>query len=361
MKFSFTNNTGGKYSSEQIYFVIIGKNSTGQFCHVDKDGNLVPCNDSDNDAPGHLTKNEQNWCNYLHTVSELPEIQVPKIDSGRAYISLGSPTYLKIVNNGYGFVGPNPANPSDPNTDVYFDWLEFTIDDAGFHGNTTQVDQFGFPMTIELIASDGFSKKLGITESRSALFSNYMASVPTEFQSLVQEPYRIVAPFKSGFARGQNYEKYFDSYISEMWQYYGSNELVFTTHEGTFTGKVENNVFTFTKDGDLNTKYTIDYPTSSEVFECAGVFANAKGNATEKVIQAQVSAMLNRHILGSAASRCNPEEYYKNAPANYYAQFWHLHSIDNKAYGFPFDDVCEQSTLIEHHNPEELKVAISWD
>jgi hypothetical protein len=359
MKFSFTNNTGGKYSSEQIYFVIIGKNSTGQFCHVDKDGNLVPCNDSDNDAPGHLTKNGQNWCNYLHTLNEVLEIQVPKIDSGRAYISLGSPTYLKIVNNGSGFVGPNPANPSDPNADVYFDWLEFTIDDAGFHGNTTQVDQFGFPMTIELRASDGFSKKLGITESRSGLFSDYMASVPTEFQSLVQQPYRIVAPFKGSFARGQNYEKYFDSYIAEMWQYYGSNELVFTTHEGTFTGKVENNVFTFTKDGDLNTKYTIGYPNSSEVFECSGVFA--QGNATEKVIQAQVSAMLNRHILGSAANRCNPGEFYKNPPANYYAQFWHLHSIDNKAYGFPFDDVCEQSTLIEHPNPQELKVTISWD
>lgn len=33
----------------------------------------------------------------------------------------------------------------------------------------------------------------------------------------------------------------------------------------------------------------------------------------------------------------------------------------NKAYGFPFDDVCEQSTLIEDPNPDELKVTISWD
>ncbi|MEG4960462.1 MULTISPECIES: glycoside hydrolase family 64 protein [unclassified Microcoleus] len=359
MKFSFTNNTGGKYSSDQIYFVIIGKNSTGQFCHVDKDGNLVPCNDSDNDAPGHLTKHQQNWCNYLHTVSEVPEIQVPKIDSGRAYISLGSPVYLKIVNNGYGFVGPNPANSSDPNVDVYFDWLEFTLDDAGFHGNTTQVDQFGFPMTIELTAPDGVSQKRGITESRSALFNDYMTSVPIEFQALAETAYRIIAPFKGDFGSGKKYETYFDSYIAEMWQYYSSNELVFRTHEGTFTSKVENNIFAFTKDGDVNTMYTIDYPTSSQVFECAGVFA--KGDATAKVIQSQVSAMLNRHILGNPENRYTPEKYYQNAPANYYAEFWHRHSIDNKAYGFPFDDVCEQSTLIEEQNPEELKVAISWN
>ena len=359
MKFSFTNNTKGQYSSEQIYFVILGKTSTGQFGHVDKNGNLIPCKESDNDAPGHLTKNGQNWCNYLHKLSELPEIQVPEINSGRAYIGLGSPVYLKIVNNGNGFVGPNTANPSDPNADVYFDWLEFTIDNAGFHGNTTQVDQFGFPMTIELIGTDGVSKKLGITESRSILFSEYKKSVPSEFQSLVQEPYRILAPFKGSFARGQQYEKYFDGYIAEMWQYYTSNPLVFSTHEGTFTGKVEDNVFTFTKEGDVNTKYKIHYPTSWEVFECAGVFA--QGNGTEKVIQSQVSAMFNRHVLGSPENRCNPQEYYKNAPANYYAQFWHLNSIDNKAYGFPFDDVCDQSTLLEHRDPKELKVTISWD
>ena len=124
MKFSFTNNTNQQYSSEQIFFAIIGRNTSGQFCHIDKNGNLIPCNDSDNDAPGHLTKNGQNWCNYSYTVNEISEIEVPPMNSGRAYISLGSPMYFKIVNNGAGFVGPNPANPSDPNADVYFDWLE---------------------------------------------------------------------------------------------------------------------------------------------------------------------------------------------------------------------------------------------
>ncbi|HEY9807806.1 MAG TPA: beta-1,3-glucanase family protein [Halomicronema sp.] len=123
--------------------------------------------------------------------------------------------------------------------------------------------------------------------------------------------------------------------------------------------KLENNIFVFRKDGDLNMKYTIGYPTSAEVFDCAGVFA--KSDATEKVIQSQVSTMLNMHILGSPENRCNPEVYYKDAPANYYAQFWHFHSIDKKVYGFPFDDVCDKSTFLQHHNPEELKVVISWD
>jgi hypothetical protein len=144
-----------------------------------------------------------------------------------------------------------------------------------------------------------------------------------------------------------------------MWQYYTSNQLQLTTQEGRFIGRVENNIFTFTRADSPDAKYTINYPKSWEVFECSGVFAT--GDAIQKVIQAQISAMFNRHMLENPANNCKPEEFYKNSPANYYAQFWHLHSIDNKAYGFPFDDVCEHSTLIEHPNPQELKVIISWD
>ena len=358
MKFSFINNTKQQYPSERIYFAIIGNNPSGQTCHLDKSGRLIPCSDRDNDAPGHLTKNGQNWCNYSYTVNEVSQIEVPPIISGRAYISLGSPIYLRVVNNGQGIVQPNTANPSDPNVDVYFDWLEFTIDNSGFHGNTTQVDQFGFPMVIELIGSDG-AKKVGITESRSALFSEYAKRVPVEFKSLVQAPYRIVSPFKGGFANGGNYATYFDGYIRDMWQHYRSNQLQLTIPQGKFIGKVENNIFTFTKADSPGAKYTIGYPKSWEVFECSGVFTT--GDVIQKVIQAQISAMFNRHMLENPANKCQRIEFYKTGPANYYAQFWHLHSIDNKAYGFPFDDVCDRSTLIEHPNPQELKVTISWD
>ena len=358
MKFSFVNNTNQKYSSDQIYFAITGKNTSGQFCHVDKSGNLISCNDSDNDAPGHLTKNGQNWCNYLYTLNEISEIEVPPMYWGRAYISLGSPMYLRVVNNGQDLVSPDPANPSNPNVDVYFDFVEFTIDNTGCYVNTTQVDQFGFPMVIELIASDG-SKKVGITESRSALFSEYVKTVPVEFQSLVQEPYRIVSPFRGGFVDGGNYATYFDGYIRNMWQYYTSNQLQLTIPQGTFIGKVENNIFTFTKTDSPDAKYTIGYPTSWDVFRCNGVFTT--GDAIQQLIQARISAMFNRHMLENPANHCKPEEFYKNSPANYYAQFWHLHSINSKSYGFPVDDVCEQSSLIAHQNPEELKVTISWD
>ncbi|MEH1836762.1 MAG: glycoside hydrolase family 64 protein [Nostoc sp.] len=372
MKFSFIDETNQSFINNtnqkgEIYFAIIGNNPSGQTCHLDKNGTLIPCDVSDNDAEGHLTKNGQNWCNYFYTIKEVDEIEVPHIISGRAYISLGSPMYLKI-SHANTFIQPDTANPSDPNVDVYFDWLEFTIDDRGFHGNTTQVDQFGFPMVIELIATDGHPQEAGILKDRkrSDLFNKYTETVPAEFQSLVQKPhdekkapFRIIAPFKGSFANGGNNATYFDDYIGRMWRYYTANQLKLSIQEGTFIGKVENNIFTFTKADSPDTKYTINYPKSWEVFECSGVFAT--GEAIQKAIQAQISTMFNRHILEHPEKKCEPTEYYKEAPANYYAEFWHLHSINNKAYGFPFDDVCNQSTLLEHTVPQELKVTIRWD
>lgn len=357
MKFSFTNNTHQKFHSDQIHFVITGKNASNQTCHLKKNGDLIPCDVSDNNKPGHLTKDGQSYANYLHTIKEVPEIKVPHVSSGRVYISLGSPIYLKIADDNT-IVQPDTGNLSDPNRHVYFDWLEFTFDDAGFHGNTTQVDQFGFPMVMKLIAPNG-SKQVGITQSRSALFDKFANTVPAEFQSLVQKPYRIISPFHGDFGKDGSHAKYFADYIHDVWQHYKTNKLELKMPQGTFIGKVEDNVFTFTKTDSPHTKYTIHHPTSPAVFSCDGVFK--EGDEIQKAIKAQVAAMFNRHIVKNPAHKCNPSEFYKKAPANFYAQFWHHHSIDNKAYGFAFDDVCEQSTLIEHIKPQELEVTINWD
>ncbi|MEH2073235.1 MAG: hypothetical protein V7K57_02240, partial [Nostoc sp.] len=66
MKFSFTNNTNHKFPSDRINFVITGQNASNQTCHINKNGDLIQCHLSDNNAPGHLTKKGQNYCNYLH-------------------------------------------------------------------------------------------------------------------------------------------------------------------------------------------------------------------------------------------------------------------------------------------------------
>ena len=52
--------------------------------------------------------------------------------------------------------------------------------------------------------------------------------------------------------------------------------------------------------------------------------------------------------------------FYTQAPADYYAKFWHERGINGKAYGFPYDDVGGYSSYISHQNPQYLEVAIGW-
>ncbi|GIM96200.1 hypothetical protein Ato02nite_079930 [Paractinoplanes toevensis] len=52
--------------------------------------------------------------------------------------------------------------------------------------------------------------------------------------------------------------------------------------------------------------------------------------------------------------------FYRAAPANYYAKFWHDNALGNLAYGFPYDDVAGQSTFISHSDPQYLLVAVGW-
>jgi glycosyl hydrolase family 64 (putative beta-1,3-glucanase) len=133
---------------------------------------------------------------------------------------------------------------------------------------------------------------------------------------------------------------------------------------GTLTGQVIDDVFTFTRAKDGN-KYQVLRPQTWEVFAAAGRLEG--GNEIEKAIGAQITAALNRHVAldsnvwGGDFTFCDPGRFYKSPPANYYAQFWHQNSIDNKAYGFDYDDVCRQSTLLESKQPTELEVSVGWN
>jgi hypothetical protein len=366
------NETRGQYSSEQVFFAVLGLDSSGQFAHLDKGGNLVPMSVSDNDAANHLTKNGQNYSNYFFTVAEAPQtIPLPNMTSGRIYISLGSPLYIKVnvdADGIGGYAGPDINNPTDPNIDVYFDTIEFTIDQSGFFGNTTQVDLFGFPLRLKLQSQGQRTEQVGVTGSRESVFQKYVSSVPAEFKELGtdQAPYRIIAPKHGAFSQAKD-PTYFEEYIQEVWQHYAANQLVIEHPVfGTLTGQVINDVFTFTRPKDHNT-YQLLRPQTWEVFAAAGTLVNGR-NDIEKAIGAQFTAALNRHVAldynvwgGPTSTFCDPSRFYKSPPANYYAQFWHQNSINNKAYGFDYDDVCAHSTLLQSKHPKELEVSVGWN
>ena len=230
-------------------------------------------------------------------VATNPYFDMPVNSSGRMYFYLGSP------NN------------------AYQDFIEFTIGAAQFNGNTTRVDAWALPIVMHLHNKDGSDQTVGdsyqvFNETRDATFTRFVAAMPAEFKALAQAPYyptRIISPGSlPAFQPGGVNQNYMSAYAA-------ANGITATTQE---------------------------------IFGCSGTIMAA---------QAQTCANANRHVLGTATAVQNdPAQYYKSAPANYYAKFWHDNGVDALAYGFPYDDVNGQSSFVVHDNPQYLQVAVGW-
>ncbi|QSF47310.1 glycoside hydrolase family 64 protein [Paenibacillus tianjinensis] len=301
------NGTGGAYSDSQVYWGVLGINpANGKWSYLDLNGNLVPISNALNDASGHLTKNGVNYANIYHTVSQASWVNMPKITSGRMFLSVGTPLYIKTYD--IGFAGPDINNASDPNRNIYFDFVEFTVDATGYHGNTTRVDAFGFPIQHRLVSLSGsYDQTVGELESetRAGIFTKYQNEVPAAFKSLAtdQAPYRIIAPIHGSFAAGGVNANYFAGYSS------------------------------------YNTQ---------DILRCDGALTDAA-----------TAAAINRHVY-TTNNWNNVAYYYNAAPANYYAKFWHDHSISGLAYGFPYDDVNGQAAYLEVGDPKGLIIRVAW-
>jgi Immunoglobulin I-set domain./F5/8 type C domain. len=104
------NATNGKWRDDQVYVAVIGRDPATQvFSWVKPDGTLTAAKVEDNDGAGHLTKNGQNYPNYFFTLAQAKLLKLPKMDSGRIFVSVGEPMYIKILkaaDDTIGFAGP---------------------------------------------------------------------------------------------------------------------------------------------------------------------------------------------------------------------------------------------------------------
>jgi hypothetical protein len=367
--FNIVNGTHGAYGDSQVYWAIIGKDWTsGKFVWVNTAGQLIPMAMSDN---GALTKNGVGYSNYFHTIAQSGSVTIPPINSARLMLSVGSPMYIQVnqdVNGNIGYAGANIDNPSDPNINVTFDFMEMAIvPTTGFYGNTTRVDQFGFPLTLRLQGLGGYDQTVGETATRASLISAWSSAVPAQFQGLAQapySPYRIVAPAHGSFGAGGANANYLDSYIQGLWSKYASQTLTFTDQQGTFTGHVVNGQFQFT-DGQ-GTYIIARAPTTQEALLGNGVLndptgqtAGSAGYDKQLQIQAQMCAAINRHIVENPSQWSTPSAFYAS-PANSYSKFWHDHAINGLSYGFAYDDVGGFSSSLHTAAPTVATVTVGW-
>jgi len=375
--FNIVNQTNGRWADTQVYWAIIGRDwNTGNFVHVDINGNLVPMSTSDN---GALTKNGQNYTNYFFTLAQKRSITIPAIDSARILISVGGPMYIQVnvdINGKIGYAGANIANPADPNTDVIFDFGEMAIlpvghANQGIFINTTRVDQFGFPLKLRLQGLNGYDRTVGesLAESRDQLFARFVAETPAPFHGLAQAPhapYRIMAPSHATFQNGQANATYLQAYIDQVWAKYRNEDLVFTLDNlGTFRGRVVGDRFTFTGGTQNGTYFINGKPTTSMAFLGNGFLDDTSGGptnaGTQLQIQAQICAALNRRVVETPANWYVQSAHHPaGQTSNWFSKFWHEHSIGKLAYGFAYDDVGGFSPSLHTNAPTTVTYTIGW-
>jgi len=363
LRLAFVNATRGPERAVPVFATCTCLDAAGRFCRLDRAGRLRPCSTADN----VISKDGRAWCDYgipLQAASRIDLDPDQPMISGRLYLSAGAPLYLRVDEATGGLVQPDPANPTDPNRAIRFDWIEFTLDGSGFHGNTTCVDQFGLPIALTVFDRSDPARPLGpvgLTESRSALFAQYRASVPAAFQALADPgDVRILAPAHGAFGAGGPERDYLQGYIDRMWDKYRAEPLVLTPAEGSFTGTVDDqDRIVFTRDGTDETSVIQGRPTTQEAFLCDGVLA--QGSGTEQVLGAQIAAMLNRHVLETPLAWTQAAGYYRRDPCNRYAWFWHRHGLGHRAYGFAYDDVNDQSASLYAPAPLEIRIAYRLD
>ncbi len=226
------------------------------------------------------------------------------------------------------------------------DFIEFTHGGGIWNGNTTYVDAFVIPFTIELFKADGTSQKMGISQSRKIIFDLFKQQAPPEFQSCLVGDQRIASPFQVSMGIGKPNEHYFDKYVDEIWAMYATPK----TLPSGWTGKVENGALTFSKPGQKDYVLTRK-PTTKEIL---------LGQA-EMGKSADMCSAFNRHVFADPGDWRNPATYYKTLPYNFYAKFWHEHTLDGKAYGFCYDDFAGQASYMSAKATRSSSSPQFWD
>lgn len=346
----FENLTQGGYGDDRIFVYGLAQDAANRWCRFLPDGSLKPLDPADISAPGHLVKGGKSYANYAFTLSQARDFRMADhFVGGRLYVSLGEPLCFPISADGWG--GPDFGNPDDPNADVIFDWYEmaYVFGEVPFGGNTTQVDQFGIPMTVRLKQDDiGYDRTVGIALSRDEVVARYLAAVGPAFKPLAG-PYRIVAPRSSPlFRAGGASVDYLKSAIDAAWARYAAAPFNLTRLAVTFSGGIVDGRLKFTRapaGPNGSGPFFVSKPTSAEVFACDGALAKAGMNETELEMGAELGAAFNRGVALAESSWYRPADYYAAGPRNDYSMFFHTVSLEGRAYGFPYDDVNDQSSV----------------
>ncbi|WP_435582567.1 beta-1,3-glucanase family protein [Amycolatopsis thermoflava] len=346
-------NNSGEFANTSIWCYLVGTDSAGNQFRVRADGSIAPVSLSDNGSDGFT-----DYAIPLNA-SGATTINVPPM-SGRLYFALGQKLKFKAVTDGAGRPALQyPAGwvAGDPNYPVLHDFVEFTLDDLGMHCNTTMVDQFSVPLSIQLTGAGSQSTGTLKAGGRAQIFDQ--ARAQPDFANLVVDDLRVIAP-GHGLDAGRFSATYFDSYTDAVWAKYAGTDLRLDTGSAVFTGRVGSDGNLMVRDGSGRTASPIRRPSTRDILFCDGALAAPNDGLTGPVA-ALLGAALNRSTLLDNPNQpvSDPGAFYRTAVTNHYARIMHTATTDGRAYGFAFDDVGGFASYIEDPAPRSCTVTLT--
>ncbi|MFD7659782.1 beta-1,3-glucanase family protein [Actinosynnema sp. NPDC059797] len=292
-------------------------------------------------------------------------LRVPRFISGRVYMSFGEK--LKFFLTPDGLVQPAPWASGDPNHGILFDWSEFTYNDAGLWLNSSQVDMFAVPHAVTVTGANGVTKKTGelVANGRDNVVNGIRGqagwgnSVITRSDGTVL---RVLAPGKAADV-GLFDRNYLDPYITQAWNAYTSKTLTVVPFgdrpDVRYFGRTSGNTMNFTNSAGQHVA-SFAKPSTANVWGCDGAL-HAPNDQVVGPIARTLCAALHRSTLGVIDTQPGggPADFYKGAITNHYSRLVHQNMVDGKAYGFAFDDVQAQESLVHDGDPRAAGIVLT--
>ncbi|WP_423463997.1 beta-1,3-glucanase family protein [Promicromonospora sp. MS192] len=345
---TITNDSG---RGDQVFVYVLGDPGTGRLGWADASGTFhawPTVGGTPVDAPDASIAGPAN--------GQSKTIQLPKM-SGRVYFSYGSKLSFKVVNDGR-LVQPAVQNPSDPNRNKLFSWTEFTLNDGGLWINSTQVDFLSAPYQTGLRKADGTVLSTGMLKPDG--YQNVVNALEATpgWNNLEQRApdgslLRVLAP-SHAIGTGQLDPNVLSSYVDQVWAKYTNENLTVAPYSydpaTVFTGRVVNGVMRFT---NASGAYVTEFrkPSSDSIFGCYNDLAAPNNDIG--AIARTLCAGFHRSTLLTRTTQpgTSTSGFYEASVTDYYSKFIHQQMANGKAYGFAFDDVLAQESLVHDGNP----------
>ena len=319
--------------------------------------------------------------------------------SGRIYISVGKPLIPFTPRSGNpstgttgavatGYTAPGLASGT-PGSLCLFDWLEFSFDsNQALNINTTQVDQFGFPISMTATGAGVTGGEQGVMNtSRSGIFTSLASLSNSLFNSSIAVPTNGVdadaypaSAYTANTLRAvspktvaTSTDTYFNNTISTWYANWANTPVVtFDVSSGYYTGKVIGGVLSFQQGSSWANggpiQFTNTQITSYDIWQCANSLSTDGASTAQLNVQKMIAAAFQRGTMESANYSLNDSNgasfspalsgNYASSPSNIWAQKFHQFNANVLAYGFPYDDVGSLQPSISVATTTSLSIQV---